>query len=189
MSTHVRHAAALPFVLALFASACGDVYADAVTLPGQSGSAGLGGNASAGAAGSSVGGAGTGGSDGSGGSAGTAGSGGSGGSGGSNSGGSGANSGEGNPCESSQDCTSGDQRICDLGRLRCVECVMDAHCEDVGEGCHPVLGECATRCDGVAPCPESDDPICDTSIGFCVECQVDTDCDGDELCRSSQCTN
>jgi hypothetical protein len=64
--------------------------------------------------------------------------------------------------------------------------VEDGHCDDVGESCNRVLGQCAQPCSEALLC-SFDDPICDQALGFCVECQIDTNCEDDELCRASEC--
>ena len=97
-----------------------------------------------------------------------------------------AASSSGNPaCTSNADC-SGEFDICHPERLRCVECVTDGHCDELGETCSAQLGECAVPCTTASDCG-SDDPICDSAIGFCVECLGDADCTAGELCRSSEC--
>ena len=90
------------------------------------------------------------------------------------------------PCSNTEDCTYDDQLICHPSTKRCVECVTDGHCEDVGERCSAVLGECAIPCTATTDCTP-DDPICDLAIGFCVECERDNDCRSGELCRRSEC--
>ena len=93
----------------------------------------------------------------------------------------------GGVCSSNAECPSPDRDLCDAARGRCVECVVDAHCDEVTEGCNTALGRCVVPCTGPAMCPW-DEPICDTVLGACVECVADTDClDPQEVCRRSEC--
>jgi hypothetical protein len=103
-------------------------------------------------------------------------------------------------CVEPEDCTDrsgnneGDDDDDDNERLcssagRCVECLDDGHCDDVGETCSTVLGECARPCSAPADCNDGDAPICDLNIGYCVECRTDQECDDDELCRGSECVD
>ncbi len=90
------------------------------------------------------------------------------------------------PCDTNEDCTFDEQLICHPSTKRCVECVTDGHCEQVGERCSVILGECERPCASADDCV-SDDPICDTAIGFCVECRADDDCRAGQACRNSEC--
>jgi hypothetical protein len=89
-------------------------------------------------------------------------------------------------CETTADCTDEDLQLCHPTRLLCVECVTDGHCDEVGEQCSSVLGECATPCESDDDCWD-DDPLCDEVIGYCVECRMDDDCLPGWLCRRSDC--
>ena len=95
-------------------------------------------------------------------------------------------------CANSTECStdtmgtgSGEDRLCDSATGRCVECVMNSHCE-VGEECSSVLGLCAAPCAAPGDCT-TDDIYCDEAIGFCVECLLDEHCDPEEVCRNSEC--
>jgi Cys-rich repeat protein len=93
-------------------------------------------------------------------------------------------------CRQNSDCSAdedGEPRFCDPAG-RCVECLDDGHCDDIGERCSSYLGACAEPCSPTDPC-RADDPICDESIGFCVECRSDRDCGDGVLCRGSECAD
>ena len=90
-------------------------------------------------------------------------------------------------CTGNAECASSDRDLCDTERGRCVECVTDAHCDEIFERCHAALGRCVVPCTGPGTCPW-DEPICDAVLGACVECVADTDCmDSTEVCRRSEC--
>ena len=89
-------------------------------------------------------------------------------------------------CLETSHCAAGsDARLCDTASGRCVECLVDGHCGELGERCSLVLGLCAQPCSAGVAC--SDEPICDLDIGFCVECRLDSECEDDEVCRRSEC--
>ena len=90
------------------------------------------------------------------------------------------------PCETTADCTDEDLRLCHPTEFRCVECVTDGHCSEIGEACSSVLGECAVPCENDDDCMD-DDSLCDRVIGYCVECLVNDDCLPGWLCRRSDC--
>ncbi len=81
---------------------------------------------------------------------------------------------------------SGEDRLCDEATGRCVECILDSHCDEVGEQCSSALGLCAPPCEDASDCL-TDDVYCDQALGFCVECQLDEHCDPEEVCRNSEC--
>jgi hypothetical protein len=95
-------------------------------------------------------------------------------------------------CADNDECSadtmgSGEDRLCDDATGRCVECILDSHCDEALEFCSSVLGLCAPRCEDAGDCM-TDDIYCDQTIGFCVECQLDEHCEPEEVCRNSECT-
>lgn len=92
----------------------------------------------------------------------------------------------GDPCDSSAECTDR-HPFCDPTSKRCVECVIEGHCES-GESC--VDNGCVERercesqddCSGTPATPE-----CELAGGFCVECLQAIHCEGAADCVANQC--
>jgi len=85
-------------------------------------------------------------------------------------------------CALDSDCR-GDEPHCEPESLRCVQCVVRAHCA-AGQSCTLPAGTCVQSCSQSTPCPATQ-PVCDLGSGLCRGCTSASECNGAPYCDAA----